>query len=133
MNFCLFSVQVSIDALVYHCHQFRCKFVCFTLEDDATTTTVGSSISTGSKPNTFVIMMSAAHKIVLPHLTKVVVNIHWEVIMLFIINCWICWRIWSLGGLQILFELLVRNLLKHSQIVFGQWIHIMNNLLQEPV
>ena len=42
------------------------KFVCFTLEDEATTNTVGSSIRTGSKPNAFVIMMSAAHKIVLP-------------------------------------------------------------------
>lgn len=34
----------------------------FTLEDKATTTTVGSNISTGSKPNAFVIMMSTAHK-----------------------------------------------------------------------
>ena len=76
LNFCLYSIQVSTDALVYLCYQFHCKFVCFTLEGDATTTTVGSSISTGSKPNIFVIMMSAAHKIVLPHFTKGVVNIH---------------------------------------------------------
>ena len=64
MNFFLHSVQVSIDAPVYLCHQFHCKFVCFALEDD--TTTVGSSVSTGSKPNAFVIMMSAAQKILLP-------------------------------------------------------------------
>ena len=65
-NFCLYFIQVSINVPVYLCHQFHYKFICFTPEDKATTTTVGSNISTGSKPNAFVIMMSTAYKIVLP-------------------------------------------------------------------
>ena len=65
-NFCLYFIQVSINVPVYLCHQFHYKFICFTLEDKATTTTAGSNISTGSKPNAFVIMISTAHKIVLP-------------------------------------------------------------------
>ena len=65
-KFCLYFIQVSINVPVYLCHQFHYKFICFTLEDKATTTTVGSNISTGSKPNAFMIMMSTAHKIVLP-------------------------------------------------------------------
>ena len=57
---------MSFDAPVFLCHQFHCKFVCFTPEDDDSTTTSTSSITIGNKPNAFEIIMSAARKVVLP-------------------------------------------------------------------
>lgn len=50
-----FPMQVSFDAPVFLCHQFQCKFVCFTIEEDKR-----------DKPNAFGIMMLATHKVVLP-------------------------------------------------------------------
>jgi len=57
-------MQVSFDAPVFLCHQFHCKFVCFTLGENNRTTI--SAQSSGNKPNAFEIMMSAVHKAVLP-------------------------------------------------------------------
>ena len=54
---------------MFLCHQFHCKFVCFTLEADESATTHRSKINIGNNsnmPNAFVIMMSAAHKVTLP-------------------------------------------------------------------
>ena len=51
---------------MFLCNQFHCKFVCFTLEDNRSVSTSLSCAHSGDKPNAFQVMMSAAHKTVLP-------------------------------------------------------------------
>ena len=44
------------------CHQFKCKFISFTLEEES----VASTTVTVDRPNAFAIMMKAAHTVMLP-------------------------------------------------------------------